>query len=250
MKISLIVLGGLVASFLLRHRSAALRHWVLAAAIACAAAVPLVEAIVPAWRLPIAAPAAFEPYVDDAQQAAATTPTDGRGVAPRNVSRRPSPVSGWRVRLRSRRNTPVDMDCRYGCQLINPRCRHSSDEMARCAGEACDARTVERPRWRDLAGIRPSTQRRIARKRSSVAAGHVGLQAARRSSCPRLPAAWSDERTRVVLTHELAHIRRGDWVVQIARRFAARGVLVQPAAVDRLQEDSVSRANMRAMTKS
>src|SRR6185436_12274721 len=26
---------------------------------------------------------------------------------------------------------------------------------------------------------------------------------------------WSDERIRVVLTHELAHIRRHDWVVQI-----------------------------------
>jgi len=33
---------------------------------------------------------------------------------------------------------------------------------------------------------------------------------------PATASTWSDERTRVVLTHELAHIRRGDWAVQIA----------------------------------
>ena len=34
-----------------------------------------------------------------------------------------------------------------------------------------------------------------------------------------LPAAahdWSDDRMRVVLWHELAHIRRGDWIVQMS----------------------------------
>jgi hypothetical protein len=32
---------------------------------------------------------------------------------------------------------------------------------------------------------------------------------------PAAAASWSDDRIRVVLTHELAHIRRGDWIVQI-----------------------------------
>ena len=41
MKMSLIVLGALAVSFFLRRRSAALRHWVLAAGIACAAAMPI-----------------------------------------------------------------------------------------------------------------------------------------------------------------------------------------------------------------
>ena len=39
MKMSLIVLGALAMTVLLRRRSAALRHWVLAAGVACAAAV-------------------------------------------------------------------------------------------------------------------------------------------------------------------------------------------------------------------
>ncbi len=33
---------------------------------------------------------------------------------------------------------------------------------------------------------------------------------------PAAAAAWTDERARVVLSHELAHIRRGDWIVQLS----------------------------------
>ena len=47
MKMSLIVFGALAVSFFLRRRSAALRHWVLAAGVACAALVPVLTAVVP-----------------------------------------------------------------------------------------------------------------------------------------------------------------------------------------------------------
>lgn len=49
MKVSLILLCALAGEALLRKRSAALRHWVLAAAIVCAAATPVLELIAPAW---------------------------------------------------------------------------------------------------------------------------------------------------------------------------------------------------------
>ena len=58
-KVSLLVLAGLTVARLLRSQSAALRHWVLWTAIACAAAVPAVELIVPGWNLrPLGASAA------------------------------------------------------------------------------------------------------------------------------------------------------------------------------------------------
>ena len=60
MKMSLIVLGALAASFLLRRRSAALRHWVLAAAVAARLRCRILSAAVPAWPLPFAAPTAFD----------------------------------------------------------------------------------------------------------------------------------------------------------------------------------------------
>ena len=68
MKMSLIVFGALAVSFLLRRRSAALRHWVLAAGSCvrgghAAARLPLV----PPWPLPFATPTAFTSYQDPLQ---------------------------------------------------------------------------------------------------------------------------------------------------------------------------------------
>ena len=52
-KVSLVLLAGLAATAVLRRRSAAVRHWVLAATIACAAATPALELVVPSWHLPL-----------------------------------------------------------------------------------------------------------------------------------------------------------------------------------------------------
>lgn len=51
-KTSLILTLGMLAAFALRRRSAALRHWILAAAIICAAAAPVLGSLVPSWTLP------------------------------------------------------------------------------------------------------------------------------------------------------------------------------------------------------
>src|SRR5262249_26779599 len=51
-KLSLVIVAGLGTASLLRGRSAALRHWVLAVALLCAAIVPALELVVPAWDLP------------------------------------------------------------------------------------------------------------------------------------------------------------------------------------------------------
>src|SRR5688572_1473149 len=75
MKMSLIVLSALAASFLLRRRSAALRHWVLAAGVACSAALPILSAAVPAWPLPFATPTAFTRYEDPFRDAESPSPT-------------------------------------------------------------------------------------------------------------------------------------------------------------------------------
>src|SRR6266851_124372 len=50
MKVSLVILIGLLATRLLRNRSAAARHFVLAAALVCAAATPSLRLVAPAWR--------------------------------------------------------------------------------------------------------------------------------------------------------------------------------------------------------
>ena len=45
--------AGLLICWMLRRRPAALRHWVLAAALGVAAAAPLLEVTLPAWELPV-----------------------------------------------------------------------------------------------------------------------------------------------------------------------------------------------------
>src|SRR5207244_12325204 len=49
-KISLIVAAALAVTPLLRRQSAAVRHFVLAAALACAAATPFVRVVAPPWQ--------------------------------------------------------------------------------------------------------------------------------------------------------------------------------------------------------
>ena len=50
-EVSLLVLGAFAVTALLRRAPAAARHWVLAAALAGAAAMPALERVAPAWPL-------------------------------------------------------------------------------------------------------------------------------------------------------------------------------------------------------
>src|SRR5262245_58970416 len=52
---SLVVAAALAIVLVMRRRSAALRHWILSAAIMCAALVPVLSLAVPAWHLPLIA---------------------------------------------------------------------------------------------------------------------------------------------------------------------------------------------------
>jgi hypothetical protein len=61
LKGSVVVLAALVATALLRSRPAAVRHWLLACAVAGALFLPALELILPVWHLPLASTAADAP---------------------------------------------------------------------------------------------------------------------------------------------------------------------------------------------
>jgi hypothetical protein len=90
----------------------------------------------------------------------------------------------------------------------------------RLAWLAMHARRITRGRWHDLAedvargyGLR----RPVTLLQSSHPSLLVTWGLARpKVILPSVADAWSDERARVVLSHELAHIRRGDWLVQLS----------------------------------
>lgn len=215
MKMSLIVLCALGVSVLLRRRSAALRHWVLAAGVACAAAVPLLAAVVPAWPLPFATPAAFVPYEDthEAAASAAPTPRATPGIRAAMTGVLPANTSAGRVDLAAAAQTiwVAGIAVSLTILLIG---------MLRLTWVALHAERITRGRWFDLAA-EISHSYGLSRPITLLQSSHPSLLVTWGLARPKviLPAAsgaWTDERARVVLSHELAHIRRGDWIVQFS----------------------------------
>ena len=216
MKMSLIVFGALAVSFLIRRRSAALRHWVLAAGVAGAAAVPLLTAVVPVWPLPFATPTAFTSYEDPFRES-------GLSGEPRagDTGRGASTVSG------AVGPTMSPDGIRFGAVLQSMWVAGTVVGLAilltgmlRLAWLAAHARRITDGRWHDLAE-EIARGYGLTRPVLLLQSSHQSLLVTWGFARPKviLPAAadgWTEERARVVLSHELAHIRRGDWIVQVS----------------------------------
>jgi TonB family protein len=197
---SLIVVAGLVCGLLLRHRSAAVRHVVLAAAMAAAVAVVPLSLMLPSWNLPslqLAAPApshvAVEVPVSTLVPPDATP--EARGVT---VTQAIAVVWGGGVAV----GAAVLLTGVVRLGRITRRARRAEDDQwTRMVLEISEAYGLRR----------------------RVAVYHTGapdLLATFGLFRPRVlvpvhARAWSEDRIRVVLCHELAHIRRHDWIVQI-----------------------------------
>jgi beta-lactamase regulating signal transducer with metallopeptidase domain len=215
MKMSLIVFGALGLTFLLRRRSAALRHWVLATGVVSAAALPFLTAVVPAWSLPFATPAAFVPY-DAGYELSATVPTIPRGA---------EAGTSAAVTLPSPHVTPRGFDLVGTLQMawltgILLSLSILVVGMLRLTWVAMHAHRITWGRWYDLAE-EISRSYELRRPVTLLQSSHPSLLVTWGLAQPKviLPSAadsWSDERARVVLSHELAHIRRGDWLVQFS----------------------------------
>jgi TonB family protein len=210
-KISLVVAVGLLAASLLHRRSAALRHWMLAASMAAALATPLLMKFAPAWRLPVSV------SVESVDQASVQRPTSRRepligitmGVDAGSVSTASSSatvdptliliaiwiagvvvnltgllIGFWRLRLIAARSAIV----------------HEGPwvDTARLLSEQFGIRTAVTLLQSDRPAMLVTW---------GIFAPKVML--------PIDAASWDGDRIRVVLAHELAHVRRHDWIIQI-----------------------------------
>lgn len=216
-----LLLAGLAATVVLRRRSAALRHWVLAATIAAAAlGTPLAWAL-PDW--PVAAvptpavfrfePAAPMPAVVETAPAAAPAQTPDRAVAP--IAPSPLPPFGviWMLG--------------FVAGLVS-----LVAQIVRLARISARATLVTDERWTrivaDMAaryGLGRTVP--ILQTESSDLLATWGLFRPR-ILVPAGAARWTDERIRVVVCHELAHVQRRDWAVQIAADVVRRTYWFQP----------------------
>ena len=179
LRVTLVLAVVLAALPLLRRQSAALRAWVLAAALAGAAILPLLQLMAPAWGAPLAANAVL-------------------GV----TNEWPKLLIGvWAAGFAAHLLVLV-----VG--------------IVRLMGVAAAADPVRDGRHADVALDIAADYRVHApvllleaeRATLPVTWGHTQPKIL----LPRSARNWSDERLRAVLCHEIAHVRRRDWLVQVA----------------------------------
>jgi TonB family protein len=212
---------GLLFDACLTRRPAALRHCILAVSIAAAVAVLPLSAVLPHWTVELPGPVA--------PAAVATSGAIPATAAPAIESRGATPLASARV--------PVDTAPAEPPRALVPAIWAGGTAVAVVALTVALIRlrrltrrgTVVRDTdWTDVtAAIAASLG--IRRPVVLVQTSSAELLATWGAWRPRIllpPHAreWSDERLRVVLHHELAHIARHDWLVQIAAE-AIRAVL-------------------------
>ena len=206
LRASIMVLIALAASAALRRRSAALRHWVLAAGIVSAAAVAPLGIALPTWDLP-AAPRAVEAPV--ARITASQPPEPDVVPAARTTT---PPAAPPRLSVEAIVNSLWAAGFAVSVFVMLAGLRR----LSRLTNAAT---ALDDERWLVLArelSVELDLRRNVTLLQTGLPA-MLGTWGWRR---PRLllPAGceqWSTDRIRVVLGHELAHIRRADWAVQI-----------------------------------
>jgi TonB family protein len=205
-KTSLIVSFGMLASVALRRRSAAVRHWILALTLFCAAAAPIVGRLTPSWTIPTFAAAtserrqvdvSFSPIVRPRAVTATTVPPTPQSSAARDLIWAAT-VPVWLIGIAI--NVSFLLIGMF--RLNRLRSTHSGVSPAMTESLAHVAA---------LLGLK----RRVSLIRSS----RPGVIVTWGVVTPKvvLPAdaeVWSRERLDVVLAHEVAHITRGDWLAQ------------------------------------
>lgn len=197
---SLIVLLGLVLSARLRDRSAALRHCVLAATVFAAALVLPLTLLLPAWDV------ALPGSVPESTQVAEVRPAET-----------PPAIYGQEAGGPSTTLPVIVLVWAAGCAVS---AAVLLSGVLRLVWIASRAERVQGGRWATVAS-RVAVEYGLTRRVTILQTEASDLLATWGLFRPRvfLPAGageWSEERVRVVLYHELAHIRRHDWFVQLS----------------------------------
>ncbi|MBI3402073.1 MAG: carboxypeptidase regulatory-like domain-containing protein [Acidobacteria bacterium] len=209
-KVSLILLCGLLATRLLRRRSAALRHAVLAATILCAGAAPLIAPLVPAVHVPL------HPSLLGSTVQPLTLFIPVKVTRPEEDLAASAPAtSGFALRaIAGRVLGGIWLGGAFVSMLF------LGAGLARLARLAARSVRVTDARWAHLltAMSRGYGIRREVRLLQSDHPSLLVTWGLRRPTIilPGAAGGWSDDRVRIVLGHELAHIRRRDWISHLA----------------------------------
>jgi TonB family protein len=212
-KVALLVSLALGAANLLRRRSAAARHWVLAVGIACAVAAPVLALVAPSWSvaLPEMAPVAPSHSSSSVATAVGNPPGPAAGVPRSIVVQPPTPSRALASAASVMAAIWLVGSSILVCVLLVG--------LIRLRLLASASRPLAGSTWNQYAreiAYAGGLRRPIVLLQSD----HPTLLVTWGWRRPKviLPAAarqWTAERMRIVLHHELAHIRRRDWIAQL-----------------------------------
>jgi TonB family protein len=231
-KVSLILAAALGAVAFFRHRSAALRHWMLATALVCAVLAPAFRPIAPSWSVQLD-PAA---RVSQALSAGAATSVGAavQGAAAATGSQAVASSRDWPRIVESVWIAGVALSL-----LV------LAIGFARLVWIAARSKPIAAGRWTEIASelSGDAALRRPVRLLQSDQSTLLVTWGIFRPDIilPNGASGWSDDRIRVVLLHELAHISRGDWATQIVAECLRAVYWFNPLvwlASDRLRKES------------
>jgi TonB family protein len=215
LKASLLVGAALAGLAMLPRASAALRHWILAATILGALLVPLLQQVVPAWSVPPAV--AFDPgvggppavqYAGSNADTAATVaiqlpvgPDASAGSPAGSTTLEAVLFRVWLIGMGIATLTLATGLLRLSW-LASRSMRIDNGRWPEIAREIAESYEIGRP-VRLLRSAHPTTLFTWGAVRPTVIIPSGALD-------------WPADRVRVVLSHELAHVQRGDWLAQVA----------------------------------
>lgn len=207
LKTTFVLLVALAVRAVVHKRSAAVRHWMLAVAIGCALLMPALAYVAPTWRVPSLA----DRHREVESRIEFSVPADSSPVA-----RSPQPLPGaplprWTL-------GPVLVGVWLAGTFVAIAALVAG--LLRLAVTAASARAVGAGRCdalaRDIARVY-GIKRRIRLLYGEHPAMLMTWGLIRPTIVlPEAARAWTDDRLRIVLCHELAHVHRGDWGTQLA----------------------------------
>jgi TonB family protein len=206
-KTTVVLLAALAGRALVHKQSAAVRHWLLAVAIGCALLMPALAYVAPTWQVPSLTDS--DPQVESRVEFSVTGVASPGARSPRPLPEAPPPrieigaflLTVWLGGTVIAIALLVAGLARLAAMAASAqpagagRCDTLAREIARAYG-------INR-RVRLLHGSHPAMLMTWGLIRPTVI-------------LPEDARGWTDDRLRVVLCHELAHIHRGDWGTQLA----------------------------------
>ena len=214
LRTSAVLVAGLALRGALRRRSAALRHLIVAVTLLGAASVVPASFVLPAWTFAVPATAAHAPT--PALVHTAVSATSDTAVPARPPRSRPAAPIVWAA----------------GSLAVLATLAAGLFRVRRIARRGI---RVDVPHWTDAArrvaagyGLRRDV--RIIEAESPFVVATWGVRAPTLVLPPGASASWNESRIRSVLCHELAHVARADWLVQIASQIVLAALWFHPLA--------------------